>query len=237
MSSIGDGFAWIGDPAHWSGPDGIPTRLLQHVEVSLAALVVAAAIAVPVGLIVGHTRRGQVVAVQAANVGRAVPSLAVLGVAFLIFLQVAPKLAFGFWPTLVALTLLGIPPILVNTYVGIQQVDPDVVEAARGMGMSGRQILFRIEVPLAMPLVMTGLRLAAVAIVATATLAALIAGGGLGRYIVDGYAQRRTPKLVAGAILVATLAIFTELAFALLTRATSPRLGSTRGSERSAVQA
>ena len=117
------------------------------------------------------------------------------------------QLAFGFLPTIIALTLLGIPVILINTYVGIQQVDPDTVEAAQGMGMSGRQVLWRLEVPMATPLIMTGLRLAAVQIVATAGLAALIAGGGSGRYIVDGFALRENDKIVAGAILIAVLSL------------------------------
>jgi len=226
VNELREGLGWIGDPNHWSGPDGIPARLLQHVELSVVSLVVAALIAIPVGLIVGHTRRGQFLAVQVANMGRAIPSLAVVSVMYLIFVSNWPQYAFGFAPTFVALTLLGIPSILVNTYVGVQQVDPDMVESARGMGMTGRQVLARLEVPLAIPLIMTGLRLAAVTIVATATLSALIGGGTLGRYIVDGYAQQDTPKLVAGALLVAGLAVLTELAFSGLTRITTPRTHS-----------
>jgi osmoprotectant transport system permease protein len=226
VNALFDGVDWILSPAHWHGTDGILARLLQHVELSASALVLAALIAVPVGLWVGHTGRMRFVAVQTANLGRAVPSLAILSIAYLIVVRNAPALAFGFLPTLVALTLLGIPPILVNTYVGIEQVDRDTVEAATGMGMTGRQVLFGIEVPLAVPLIMTGLRLSAVTIVATATLSALIAGGTLGRYIVDGYAQQDTPKLVAGAILVALLAIVTELGFSGLSRIASPRTSS-----------
>ena len=228
MTGLLDGIAWLADPGHWSGTDGIWLRLGQHVELSAAATVLAALFAVPAGLAVGHTRRAEFIAVQTANLGRAIPSLAILSLAYVIALINVPTLAFGFLPTLVALVLLGIPPILVNTYVGIQQVDPDTVEAARGMGMTGRQILRRLEIPLAAPLIVTGLRLAAVTIVATATLSALIAGGTLGRYIVDGYAQQDIPKVVGGAILVALLAIATELTFSLLGRLTSPRLSSAR---------
>ena len=192
MNGLLEGLQWLVDPAHWSGVDGVPARIWEHVQLSLIGLAIATLIAVPLGLWIGHTRRGQFWTVQLANVGRSIPSLAVLSIAFLLVVNLAPsdhqQLAFGFLPTIVALTLLGIPVILINTYVGIQQVDPDTVEAARGMGMDGRQILWRLEVPLAMPLIMTGLRLAAVQIVATAGLAALIAGGGLGRYIVDGFA-------------------------------------------------
>ncbi|MEX2275345.1 MAG: ABC transporter permease [Actinomycetota bacterium] len=226
MNELTEGFGWIADPQHWSGPDGIFARLVQHIELSVVSLIVAALIAVPVGLVVGHTRRGQVVAVQIANMGRAIPSLAIVSVMYLVFVSNWPAYAFGFAPTFIALTLLGIPSILVNTYVGVQQVDPDTVEAARGMGMTGRQVLARLEVPLAIPLIMTGLRLAAVTIVATATLSALIGGGTLGRYIVDGYAQQDTPKLVAGALLVAGLAVATELLFSLLTWMTTPRTRS-----------
>lgn len=226
MNPLLDGFRWIGKPAHWSGTDGIWARLGQHVELVIAALIVATLIALPVGLLVGHTRRGRVTAAQTANAGRAIPSIAILAIAFMIFVRNWPTLAFGFGPTVVALVLLGIPPILVNTSVGIQQVDADITESARGMGMSGRQVLLGIEIPLAMPLITTGLRLAALQIVATATLSALIAGGTLGRYIVDGYAQHDTPKLIAGAILVAALAIVTEVIFAGIGRTTAPRTRS-----------
>jgi osmoprotectant transport system permease protein len=223
VNGLLEGVSWILDGSHWSGPDGIWLRLFQHVVLSVAALVAAAIIAIPIGLAVGHTRRGQLVAVQAANLGRSIPSLAILSLVFVLVVNVAPEFAFGFVPTFVALTLLGIPTILVNTYVGVQQVDPDTVEAARGMGMNGRQVLLELEVPLAAPLIMTGVRLAAVTIVATATLSALIAGGTLGRYIIDGYAQQDIPKVAGGAILVAVLAILTELLFTALARITAPQ--------------
>jgi osmoprotectant transport system permease protein len=235
VNSLVNGVRWIGNPAHWSGTDGIWARLGQHVELSVAALAIATLIALPVGLLVGHTRRGRVVAAQTANAGRAIPSIAVLAIAFVVFARNWPRLAFGFGPTVIALVLLGIPPILVNTSVGIEQIDPDVTESALGTGMSGREVLFGIEVPLAMPLITTGLRLAALQIVATATLSALIAGGTLGRYIVDGYAQQDTPKLVAGAMLVAALAIVTELIFAGIARSTAPRTRSGKRRARGSV--
>jgi len=229
VNGLLEGLQWLVDPANWSGVDGIPARVWEHVQLSVIALVIASLIAVPIGLWIGHTRRGQFWTVQFANVGRSIPSLAILSIMFLIAVKEFPSLAFGFLPTIVALTLLGIPVILINTYVGIQQVDPDTVEAARGMGMSGRQVLWRLEVPMAMPLIMTGLRLAAVQIVATAGLAALIAGGGLGRYIVDGFALRENDRIVAGAILVAVLSLLTDLGFSLLAKATSPKLSSEPG--------
>lgn len=221
-----DVLRWLTDPEHWSGPDGIPVRLLQHVEISAVAVGVAAAIAIPAGLVIGHTRRGEFIAVSVANLGRAIPSFAILSIAFQLILSYAPTLAFGFIPTVAAMVLLGIPPVLTNTYVGVQQVDPDTVEAARGMGMTGGDVLRKLELPLATPLIVAGLRTAAVQVVATATLAALIAGGGLGRYIVDGFAQQDDAKMISGAVLVALLAILTELVFAVLGRLTAPRLST-----------
>ena len=230
MNGLLDGLQWLVDGVNWSGVDGIPARVWEHVQLSAISLVIATLIAMPLGLWIGHSRRGQFWTVQLANVGRSIPSLAVLSLAFLLVLKLAPdqsaQLAFGFLPTIVALTLLGIPVILINTYVGIQQVDLDTVEAAKGMGMDGRQVLARLEIPMAMPLIMTGLRLAAVQIVATAGLAALIAGGALGRYIVDGFALRENDKIVGGSILIAVLSLLTDLAFTLLTKATAPRLTS-----------
>ena len=226
MNGFVEGIQWLFEPMHWSGADGIPVRVWEHVQLSVIALVIASLIAIPLGLLVGHTRRGAFLTVQLANVGRAVPSIAVLGVMYLVVLQLSPKLAFGFAPTIVALVLLSIPVILINTFVGVQQVDPDTVEAVRGMGMNGRQVLFRVEVPIATPLILTGLRLAAVLIVATAGLAALIAGGGLGRYIVDGVALRETDRVIAGSILIATLAILTDVLFTYLAKVLSPRLTS-----------
>jgi osmoprotectant transport system permease protein len=161
-----------------------------------------------------------------AIIGRAIPSFAILSISFQVILNVAPEVAFGFVPTVIALTLLAIPPILTNTYVGIEEVDADTVEAARGTGMRGRQVLTRLELPLATPLILAGMRTAAVQVVATATLAALIAGGGLGRYIIDGFAQGDEGMLLAGAVLVAALAIVTELAFAVLERVVSPTTSS-----------
>lgn len=226
MRGFVNGIHWLFNSAHWSGTNGIPTRVWEHIQLSVISLILACLIAIPIALWVGHRRKGQVVTVQLANLGRSIPSLAILSVMFLIAVKAWPGLAFGFLPTIVALTLLGIPVILINTYVGIHGVDQETVEAARGLGMNGRQVLFRLEVPLAMPLIMTGLRLAAVQIVATATLAALIAGGALGRYIVDGFAQQDTPMIVAGAILVAVLAILTDLTFSLLAHVATPRTSS-----------
>jgi osmoprotectant transport system permease protein len=226
VNALLEGLRWIADPAHWSGPNGIPVRVEQQVLLSVVALAVASLIAVPVGLRVGHTHRWERLSLAVSNVGRAIPTFAVLSLSFLVIVNVWPKYAFGFWPTVVALVLLGIPPILVNTILGVRGVDADTVEAARGMGMTGKEVLMGLEIPLAMPLIVTGTRIAALQIVSTATLSALIGGGTLGRYIVDGAAQQDAAQLVAGAILVATLALVTEALFSILARASAPRLTS-----------
>jgi osmoprotectant transport system permease protein len=226
---------WFTDPHHWEGPFGVPVRVQEHVLMSGLSLLLAAALALPAGMFIGHRRRFEFLVVSVANLGRAIPSF---GLLFLFFLLFGLGLDFPEWarpPALFALVLLAIPPILTNTYVAIQSVDPDTVEAARGMGFTEWGILRRLEIPLGVPLILAGLRTAAVQVVATATLAAVIAGGGLGRFIVDGYSARDFPQVFAGAVLVALLAILTELAFGLLERAVSPRTTS-RGPRRSATR-
>lgn len=228
MSVFADAVRWILDPANWQGGDtpGIAFRLQEHLVYSGLGVGVACAVAVPIGLFIGHTRRGEFVAVSVANLGRAIPSFAILSIVFQIMLNYWPEIAFGLGPTVFAMILLAIPPILTNTYVGVQQVDRDAVEAARGMGMTGTQALRRLELPLAAPLIVTGIRTAAVQVIATATLAALIGGGGLGRFIVDGFSQGDDVLIVAGGILVALLAIAAELVFGALARLARPRLTS-----------
>jgi osmoprotectant transport system permease protein len=196
--------AWLTDPAQWSGPDGIPVRTLQHLWYSLLATGIAAAIALPIGIYIGHTGRGALVAVNLTNLGRAIPSL---GIIILMFTLVG----FGIVPVLVALVALAVPPIVTNSYIGVRSVDRDVREAAEGMGMRGRQVLWQVELPVAMPLIMAGVRTSAVQVVATATLAAFVGLGGLGRYLIDGLSQRDLPQVVGGAILVAVLSLLTEL--------------------------
>jgi osmoprotectant transport system permease protein len=211
MELLGDVLAWFADPAHWSGSNGIPNRLVEHLRLSGASMLVATLIALPIGLLIGHTGRGGALAVGIANLGRAVPSYALL----LVFL---PLFGLGDAAAFPALVLLAIPPILVNAYAGLREVDRDLVEAARGMGMTEVQLLTRVELRVAAPVVIAGLRIASVAVVATATLAALVAGGGLGRYIADGFGLREEDRLVAGAILVALLALLIERSFTYLER-------------------
>jgi osmoprotectant transport system permease protein len=226
MNVFAEAVRWILDPANWQGSDGIAFRLQEHLVYSGLGVGVACVIAIPVGTLIGHTRRGEFIAVSIANLGRAIPSFAILSIVFQVMLDYWPTVAFGLGPTVFAMILLAIPPILTNTYVGVQQVDRDTVEAARGMGMTGGQVLRRLEMPLAAPLIVTGIRTAAVQVIATATLAALIGGGGLGRFVVDGFAQGDDVMLVAGAILVALLAIVAEVVFGGLARVLRPRLVS-----------
>jgi osmoprotectant transport system permease protein len=232
VSNVDQLIDWFRDPEHWAGPEGVPARVTEHISISFTAVAIAILIALPIGLAIGHTGRGRFLAVSVANLGRAIPSFAILSITFQLVLSFAPEVAFGFVPTVVALTLLAIPPILTNSYVGVEEVDADIVEAARGMGMSGVQVLRRLEVPLAVPFILAGIRTAAVQVVATATLAALIAGGGLGRYIIDGFAQGDEGMLLAGAVLVAILAILTEVLFAGIQRAVTPRVSSGSGRRR-----
>jgi osmoprotectant transport system permease protein len=204
MDIVTDVISWLTDPSQWSGTDGIPVRTLQHLYYSLLATVIAAAIALPIGITIGHTGRGGLVAVNLTNLGRAIPSL---GIIILMFTLVG----FGVIPILVALIALAIPPIVTNSYIGVSSVDRDVREAAEGMGMRGRQVLWQVELPVAMPLIMAGIRTSTVQVVATATLAAFVGLGGLGRYLIDGLSQRDLPQVVGGAILVAVLSLATEL--------------------------
>jgi osmoprotectant transport system permease protein len=204
VNVIADVVSWLTDPAQWSGPDGIPVRTLQHLWYSLLATAIAAAVALPIGIFIGHTGRGALFAVNLTNLGRAIPSL---GIIILMFTLVG----FGLVPVLVALIALAVPPIVTNSYIGIRSVDRDVREAAEGMGMRGRQVLWQVELPVASPLIMAGVRTSTVQVVATATLAAFVGLGGLGRYLIDGLAQRDLPQVVGGAILVAVLSLLTEL--------------------------
>lgn len=225
MSFLGEVAAWFADPAHWQGPQGIPVRVLEHIQYSGFAIAVALIIALPIALYLGHTGRGGFIAINVANIGRALPSFALIGFGLLIAIPLG--LGLGFWPTMFALVPLAIPPIVTNTYVAIREVDRDVVDAARGMGLSEGQILRSIEIPLGLPLILAGVRTAAVNVVATATLGAVVAGGALGRFIVDGFALREFDQLVAGGILVALLAVATEVTFSALER-TSRSVGIAR---------
>ncbi|KOV64741.1 ABC transporter permease [Streptomyces sp. MMG1121] len=213
MTTLTEAWHWLTDPAHWSGDDGIRHRLLQHLVLTVVCLFLSCLIALPVALVLGHLGKGGALAVNISNVGRAVPTFAVL-----VLLLLTPIGKWGEGPTVVALVLFAVPPLLTNAYVGMREVDRSVVQAARGMGMTGRQMLLRVELPLALPLIMTGVRLAAVQLVATATIAALAGGGGLGRIITAGFNLASTPQVVAGALLVAVFALVVEGIFEIAER-------------------
>ncbi|MEU9559308.1 ABC transporter permease [Streptomyces fumanus] len=198
--------AFFSDSAHWHGYDGIPRRLLEHVQYSLLALGLAAAIGLPVGLLTGHTGRGGNVLAFLATAARALPSFGLL-------VLIAIALGFNLLPVMIPLVVLAVPPILVTTYEAVLSVDPAPVDAARGMGMRESRVLFQVELPVALPLILSGLRSAAIQIVSTATIAAYVSLGGLGRYIVDGLYQRDYEKVVGGATLVAVLALTTLALF------------------------
>lgn len=217
MSAIGDAFVYLNDPANWSGDDGFVHRTIQHVALSGIAVGIAMAIALPLALWLGHTGRGGTATVVVANVSRALPTLALLTI-----LATFPSLGIGTVPTIISLAVFAIPPLLTNTYVGMRGVDAQVKEAARGMGMSEAQLLRKVEFPIAVPLIAAGVRTAAVQVVATATLAALIGGGGLGLIIVVALAQQNTGQLLAGGIVVAVLALLVEGLGALVERALTP---------------
>jgi osmoprotectant transport system permease protein len=217
---IGEVARWLGTSAHWHGADGVGRHVAEHLEYSLIALVIAIAVALPVGLLIGHTGRGTFVIVFSANGLRALPTIGVL-VFFVILISPhihgrgeAPYLI----PTEIALVLIAIPPVLSGAYAGVQAVPPDTRDAAEGMGMVGGQVLVQVELPCALPLIVSGIRSATLQVIATATIGAYVSLGGLGRYIFDGLSQHDYPQMAAGALLVALLALAADLTLALVQR-------------------
>ena len=209
MSYFNYAWQWLISAQNWHGPDGIPERLAQHLEYTGIALLIALVIAVPAGLAMGHLRRGGFAVVTVANFGRALPTL---GLLVLVFVLTSGSPAS--W--LVPLAALAIPPILVNTYEGVLGVDRELTDAARGMGMTEPQILFKVEIPVALPLIILGLRTSAIQVVATATIAAYIGLGGLGRYIIDGLASNQYSVVAGGAAVIVLLALAVQGLFMLL---------------------
>jgi osmoprotectant transport system permease protein len=208
--------AFFGDSAHWHGYDGIPQRLWEHIQYSLTALGIATGIGLPVGLVTGHTGRGGNALGMIANAARSLPSFGLLVLMFVAF-------GIGLTPVMIPLVVLAVPPILVTTYEAVRSVDPSPVDAARGMGMHEAKILLRVELPVALPLILSALRTAAIQIISTATIAAYVSLGGLGRFILDGLYQRDYEKVVGGATLVGVLALLTLGVFWLAGRlAVSP---------------
>lgn len=219
------------DPANWTGDTGIPNRLFEHLYISGSSIFFALIVAVPIGLYIGHTNRGSSIAINLANIGRAIPSYAMMVIPLPLTLTLAPILGYdsgfglSFLPIFLAMTFLAIPPLLVQTYAGLRSVDRDLIESGRGMGMSERQILARVEIPIASSILIGGLRTATLQVIATATIGAILAGGGLGRLIFDGMLQGEAgyPALYAGAILVAGLAIGVDLILAWAQDRLTPR--------------
>lgn len=216
VTAFGEAFRYLNDPFNWSRPHGILDLLAQHMTISAVAVLAAMAVALPVGVVLGTSGRGGGAIVVLSNVSRAVPTLALLTV-----FAVTP-IGFGPRATTIALAVFAVPPILTNTFVGFRGVDADIREAARAMGMRRGQVIGRVDLPLALPLVMTGIRTAAVQVVATASLAALVAGGGLGRLIQLGFGQQNYGIMIAGAFLIAALALLTELLLVLVSWALTP---------------
>ncbi|SDQ16811.1 ABC transporter permease [Quadrisphaera sp. DSM 44207] len=231
MGWVGATAAWLADGANWAGPDGVWARLGEHVAVSAAAVGLACLLGLPLALWLGHAHRGRVLALGLTNLGRAVPVLAVLVVLFLL----PPPFGYSTTTVLTALVLFALPAVVTSAYTGVAEADPGAVAAARGAGMSERQVLTQVELPLAVPLLMSGVRLAAVEVVATATVAAFIAGPGLGRIINAGLGRRDIGQLIAGALLVTVLALLVEGALALLTRRLDPAVRARRAARRRAA--
>jgi osmoprotectant transport system permease protein len=207
---------YLGSPAAWSGRNSLPALTWAHIQISVVAVLIAAVVAVPAAVLLGHVRRGAFAAISIVNIGRAIPSYAIMALLFPFSLRYG--FGLGFWPTIAALVLLAIPPIFTNSYIGVREVPDATVEAARGMGMRGGELLRKVEVPVAMPLILTGLRVSAVQVIATATLGALVGYRDLGTIIVTGYTSSNKGPMLAGAIVVAALALLTDGGFALAER-------------------
>lgn len=229
-SVINQTFSWLTDSINWSGSEGIPARIVEHLWYSGVALLVAALIAIPLGLVIGHTGRGRFFVVNLAGAARAIPSL---GLLYLMVLWLFPKLAGDsafLVPSLIVLVVLAIPPLMAGAYAGVEGVDPAARDAAKGMGMTGSQVLARVEVPNALPLIFSGFRSATLQVIATATLAAVAGTGGLGRFLIDGQKVRDFPQMAGGALLVAVLALVVDLLLAVVQRyAVSPGLTGRAG--------
>ncbi|MGW5241556.1 ABC transporter permease [Monashia sp. NPDC004114] len=212
---VNDIISWLTDPAN---RDDIVQRLFEHIQYVFLATGIAAIIAIPAGMWVGHTGRGKFAVVNISGFARAIPTL---GLLYFIVLWLGPSLSGDLaflLPSLIVLIVLAIPPILAGTYAGIDEVDPAARDAARGMGMRGWQVLFKVEVPCALPLIFSGLRSALLQVVATATIAATAGLGGLGRFLIDGLAVRDYPQMASGAVLVAALALAIDLVAAVIQR-------------------
>lgn len=219
MSIASDTVSWFTDSDNWSGDYGVPNRLVEHVQYTAITVVIACAIAIPIGLWIGHTGRLRGVAVVLSGALRALPTL---GVVTYIGLFTGINLT----ATIVALVVLAIPPLLAGAYAGVESVDRQTIDAARAMGMTEWQILRQVEVPLGLSLIVGGIRSATLQVVATATVAAFVGTGGLGRFLLDGLAVRDTPQVIAGSVIVIVLALALDAVFATLQRIASRSHGA-----------
>lgn len=213
---------WLSQPTTWAGPESIPTRVAEHLFYSFLALAVAAVIAIPLGLHFGHARKGEIFVLTTANTIRALPTLGLLTL-------VVIAAGIGILPPLVALVVLAVPPMLVNAFEGIRAVDPAIVDAAKGVGMTGPSILWKVELPVALPFVLLGVRLAAIQVVSAATIAAYVGLGGLGRFIFDGMGRRDFGQVAGGSVVIAVVAIGIEVIFIVVAAlVTSPGITQKR---------
>lgn len=219
MELLTEVIAWFSQPDRWSltDPRGVPYRTLEHLWVSVVATVLAVAVAVPPALSLAHRRRAEALASAVVNIGRAVPSFGLIVLFWLLATRIS-WLSTAFWPLVLALVALALPPIFTNTYTAVREVDPAIVEAARGMGYDEGRVLREIELPLASPVMLAGIRLAFVQVIATTAIGAIVTnGGGLGRFVVDGFATGRAGRaeVLAGALLLAAITLLAEAGFAL----------------------
>lgn len=227
VNPLGPVGAWFADPANWTGTSGVPARLVEHLWISARALILAFAIALPLGVWLGHVGRFGTLVTSIGNLGRAIPTFALL-----IILASWEPVGVSDLAAILALAVFAVPPVLTNSFVGVRDADPTAKESARGMGMTGGQVLWRVELPLSVPIVAAGVRTSTVQVVATATLAALVGGGGLGRFVVDGFGRQDTALMLSGVILVAIVCVAIELVLAAVQRALTPaplRAGSVLG--------
>lgn len=230
MNFVIDAIAFVLDPANWTGGTGIGARLGQHLFITFLSVLIAAAIAVPLGLLIGHTGRARGAIIGITGAARALPTFGVMTLFVLIGIRFGAGLSLT--PVIVVLVVLAIPPLLAGAYSGVEAVDRQTVDAARAQGMTEWQILSQVELPLALPLLIGGLRSATLQVVATATIAAYVAQGGLGRYLIEGIQTRDYLRAVIGAVLVAALALLLDGLLAALQRLVVPR-GVSRGPTRS----
>jgi osmoprotectant transport system permease protein len=211
VNAIGSAWGWLTASTNWHGSDGIPHRFLEHFEYSVLAVFLGALIALPLGLLTGHTKRGGAAVTALANVARALPTL---GVVVLLVIVIGVK----FRAVMIPMVALTVPPILLNTYEGIRGVDPELADAAKGMGLRSWQVLWKAEIPVALPLILTGLQTSAVNAVANVAIAAYVSFGGLGRFIIDGQATTDYAQVAGGSILIVIAAVLNLLFFAFLRR-------------------